>query len=78
MLITTNYRGGATVFTIQRNVDKLGCKSDILVLGFLSLHRHDFLDRIYDIKCLEILPELSSLYLCEIKKILDDEIHELS
>jgi hypothetical protein len=53
-------------------------KLDLFCLGFLLLNLHNFLNCVNNIELFKILPELPVLYLGEVKKILDYEIHELS
>ena len=62
---------------IFANVDELWVEINGLLLSFLSLDAHYFVYTLPNIKALQILPELISLYLCIIKQILHHKAHNI-
>ena len=59
------------------DVDKFGLETDAHFLGLLSLDAHDFLNGFDDVEWGGVLPELTCFDLGLIKKILDNEFHEI-
>ena len=76
MLIAADHLALLSLFLIA-DIEECGVELYILVLGFLPLDAHHFLNGVFDVEHKVILPEFVSFDLCEIKEVLDDEIHKL-
>jgi hypothetical protein len=60
------------------DVNELGIKLNFFVHGLLSLDAHHFFNSFDNVESFIFFPKLIGFNLGEIKKILDNEIHELS
>ena len=77
MLIAADH-GRVRIENVFSDIYKGYIKVNFLVNSFLSLDAHYLFNGLFDIEHFKILSKFSSFYLCEVKKILNYEIHELS
>ena len=64
------------VISMEWNVLVHHLELNVFFYSFVSLNGHDLFNRIKDIECLIILPELAGVNLSEIQQILNQETHD--
>ena len=60
-----------------REIYKLSIELYIFLLGFFPLDAHDFLNWLSDVKLYNIFSKFASFDLSVVKKVLDDESHDI-
>lgn len=81
MLVTVDPRRVVSLLPdalVRGDVLKVDIELDVLVLGLLSLDAHHLLNRLSDVKHLEVVSKLVTLDLGKVEHILNDEVHQLS
>ena len=56
-------------------IDVIHFEFYILVVSFLPLYAHHFLNSFFNVKVLEVMPEFIAFDLWEVQQVLNDEIH---